>query len=143
MKKFAAFDIDGTLIRWQLYHAIADSLVKLGHIDSPTFESIREARMNWKTRTHVEAFKEYEHELVGLYDKALTSITVAQFTEAIEAVFNEYKDQVYTYTRGLIKQCKEESYVLFAISGSQKEIVKLIADYYEFDDYSGSTYVQK
>jgi phosphoserine phosphatase len=32
---------------------------------------------------------------------------------------------------------------LFAISGSQTEIVKMIADYYGFDDFSGSIYVQK
>ncbi len=25
---FAVFDIDGTIIRWQLYHALADELAK-------------------------------------------------------------------------------------------------------------------
>jgi HAD superfamily hydrolase (TIGR01490 family) len=143
IKKFAAFDIDGTLIRWQLYHAIADALAKLGHIDSSAFDSIQEARMNWKTRTHAEAFKAYERELVELYDKALSSLSTKQFTEAIEAAFSEYKDQVYTYTRDLIKKLKSQDYILFAISGSQAEIVKMIADYYGFDDFSGSIYVQK
>lgn len=117
-------------------------MAKLGYIDPAVFESIREARMNWKTRTHAEAFKAYEHELVGMYDKILTSMTVKQFQRAIEAVFSEYKDQVYTYTRDLIKRCKTEGYMLFAISGSQKEIVKMIADYYGFDDCSGSVYEQ-
>ena len=37
MNKFAVFDIDGTLIRWQLYHAIADELAKSGHIDAETY----------------------------------------------------------------------------------------------------------
>jgi HAD superfamily hydrolase (TIGR01490 family) len=143
LRRFAAFDIDGTLIRWQLYHAIADALVKLGYIDSSTFDSIKEARMNWKTRTHSEAFKAYEGELVELYDKVLMSLSITQFNEAIEAVFTEYKDQIYTYTRNLIKVLKDKDYILFAISGSQTEIVKKIARYYGFDDFSGSTYVQK
>jgi HAD superfamily hydrolase (TIGR01490 family) len=142
-KKFAAFDIDGTLIRWQLYHAIVDALARLGYIDTSAFESIHMARMAWKTRTHAEAFKAYERELVGLYDQALTSLSTEQFSRAISAVFDEYKDQVYTFTRDLIKDLKTKGYVLFAISGSQTEIVKMIADYYGFDDFSGSTYVQR
>ena len=32
-RPFAVFDIDGTLIRWQLYHSIADTLARLGHIE--------------------------------------------------------------------------------------------------------------
>src|SRR3546814_11785501 len=28
MKKFAVFDIDGTLIRWQLYHAVVETVAK-------------------------------------------------------------------------------------------------------------------
>jgi phosphoserine phosphatase len=44
-KKFAAFDIDGTLIRWQLYHAIADNLVKLGFIAPVKFQEIKDARI--------------------------------------------------------------------------------------------------
>ena len=28
-RPFAVFDIDGTIIRWQLYHALADELASL------------------------------------------------------------------------------------------------------------------
>ena len=49
-RSFAVFDIDGTLIRWQLYHAVADALVKLGHVEPGAYEEIKVARMNWKTR---------------------------------------------------------------------------------------------
>ena len=142
-KKFAAFDIDGTLIRWQLYHAIADRLAKLGYVDTVAFNEIREARMDWKRRTHSESFKEYEIELVKLYERILKELNVGHFEEAAESVFEEYKEQVYTYTRTLLKELKAKDYLLFAISGSQTEIVKKIADYYGFDDFAGSTYVQQ
>jgi HAD superfamily hydrolase (TIGR01490 family) len=143
MKKFAAFDIDGTLIRWQLYHALVSSLVKYGHLDESFHPIIHESRMKWKTRKHPEAFTEYELELVGLYNKGLTSLKVSDYNLVVEDVFSEYKDQVYVYTRELIKDLKQKGYMLFAISGSQAEIVQKISDYYGFDDSSGAVYPSK
>ena len=101
---FAVFDIDGTLIRWQLYHAIADALAKRGLIDAKTYQFIRDARMVWKRRTHGEAFSAYQSELVVAYEKLLLDLSYKDFKKAVNAVFNEYKDQVYTYTRELVKR---------------------------------------
>jgi HAD superfamily hydrolase (TIGR01490 family) len=142
-RPFAVFDIDGTLIRWQLYHAIADTLVKLGFIAPVKFQAIKDARMAWKRREDSESFKRYEGQLVKLYSQIMKEITPEQFERASEAVFQEYKDQVYIYTRALIDELKNDGYLLFAISGSQMEIVAKIAQYYEFDDYVGSTYLMK
>ena len=143
MQRFAVFDIDGTLIRWQLYHAIADTLVRLGHGDANNFQTVKDARMNWKNRMHAESFKEYEHRLVKAVDQMLLHLSIEQFNEAANAVFEEYKDQVYTYTRGLLRELKNAGYLLFAISGSQEEIVEKIAKYHGFDDFVGSTYIKK
>lgn len=139
-RPFAVFDIDGTLIRWQLYHAIADALARRGRIDAATHKKIKDARMVWKKRTHGEAFRQYQTELIILYEKLLLDITPSQYNQAAKDVFAEYKDQVYTYTRDLIKKLKQDGYLLFAISGSQIEIVKMIADYWGFDDYIGTVY---
>ncbi len=79
-RKFAVFDIDGTLIRWQLYNAIADKLVSLGFISPVKFQAIKDARMIWKRRESSESFKQYEVQLVKLYDDILAEITVSQFT---------------------------------------------------------------
>ncbi len=142
-RPFAVFDIDGTLIRWQLYHAVADALVKLGFVQAATFQSAKDARMIWKRRSYSEAFKTYEQALVKTYEKILTGLDSQHFEQAAQAVFNEYKDQVHIYTRDLIKQLKHQGYLLFAISGSQTEIVSKIADYYGFDACVGSTYTKK
>lgn len=139
-RKFAVFDIDGTLIRWQLYHAIADELAKSGHIDAETYTSIRDARAEWKKRIHADSFKAYEEQLVTAYRLLLTKLTVPRFELATEAVFEEYKDQVYVFTRDIIKDLKQRGYTLLAISGSQSEIVEKIATYYGFDDFVGSYY---
>lgn len=139
-KPFAVFDIDGTLIRWQLYHAIADALAKKGHIDAKTHQKIKDARMVWKRRVHSESFATYQSELVEAYEKLLLDLSYKDFKQAVNSVFDEYKDQVYTYTRELIKRLKNDGYLLFAISGSQIEIVSKIAKYYGFDDCVGTIY---
>lgn len=139
-KPLAVFDIDGTLIRWQLYHAVADMFVKLGYTDPETYQSVKNARMEWKRRTGEEAFQAYELKLVEVYTEVLKTLTHEQLELAAQKVYDEYKDQVYTYTRDLIKELKAKGYLLFAISGSQVEIVKLLADYYGFNDYLGSVY---
>ncbi len=140
VKPFAVFDIDGTLVRWQLYHAIADELVKLGYIDGKAFSDVKDARMQWKKRSDPEAFKKYEKQLVEAYQNLLVELPVEHFKEAVESVFEKYKDQVYTYTRDLIKDLKKQGYMLLAISNSQIEIVQKIADYYGFDDAVATIY---
>lgn len=136
-KSFAVFDIDGTLIRWQLYHAIADNLAKRGCISPEKFQAIKDARLAWKRRESSDSFTQYEMELVKLYVNILAAITVRQFDETAQSVFDSYKDQVYTYTRDLIKNLKHKGYLIFAISGSQTEIIAKMAEYYGFDDFVG------
>ncbi|HET7059841.1 MAG TPA: HAD family phosphatase [Candidatus Saccharimonadales bacterium] len=142
-RPFAVFDIDGTIIRWQLYHAIADELAKTGHIDANLFEQARAARMEWKKRVGDDAFKDYEHILVDIYDKALVTLTADDFMAAVRHVFDEYKEQTYTYTRDLIQELKSKNYLLFAISASQEEVVEMLADYYGFDAWAGSEYPRR
>ncbi|PIZ63458.1 HAD-IB family hydrolase [Candidatus Saccharibacteria bacterium CG_4_10_14_0_2_um_filter_52_9] len=142
-RPFAVFDIDGTIIRWQLYHAVVDELVKTGQLDSGEFQTVRQARMNWKRRHHETSYRAYETILVELFNTAVTDISVEDLRKAYQAVIGSYKDQVYTYTRDLIDELKAKNYLLFAISASQDEIVKMLADYYEFDDAGGSVYEVK
>lgn len=143
VKPFAVFDIDGTLIRWQLYHAVADELAHRGHFGAIEYQAVKDARMTWKKREGEESFKAYERALVNLVDQAIIGLPVTEMESACRAVINEYKDQVYTYTRDLIRNLKEEGYLLFTISASQSGIVKMLADYYGFDDYGGSEYEVK
>jgi HAD superfamily hydrolase (TIGR01490 family) len=139
-RKFAAFDIDGTVMRWQLYHAIGDALAREGHITQETFATVRQSRMNWKRRAVNDGFSLYEELLVEAFDNALRGMEVRVFESIVEKVFEEYKEQVYTFTRDLIKQLKADNYLLFAISGSPTHIVKKFADYYGFDDFAATGY---
>lgn len=139
-RSFAVFDIDGTIIRWQLYHAIADELVKEGHLDQERYEKVRAARLTWKQREHETSYQDYEQALVKFFEEAVKGVPVDTLKQACGIVLDRYKDQVYTYTRDLIKELKDKDYLLFAISASQDMIVQLLAMYYGFDDSGGSIY---
>lgn len=140
-RPFAVFDIDGTLIRWQLFHAIVDILVSHNNIDPEHIKSVKSARSIWKRREGLDSFKEYECKLIDIHNRIILQISPEQYNDAVIQVFEEFKDQVYIYTRGLIAQLKAKNYLLFAISGSHNEIVKLIANYYGFDDSAGTQYL--
>ena len=137
---FAVFDIDGTVIRWQLYNAMADALLRQGYIDKKRFETVRIARMNWKRRVDSDSFRDYEHKLIEVFDEALQGLPVNMLQMAAQTVFSEYKEQVYAFTRDLIYDLKKRGYLLFVISGSPSLIVEKLAEYYEFDDYAATNY---
>jgi HAD superfamily hydrolase (TIGR01490 family) len=139
-RPFAVFDIDGTVLRWQLFHAVVDMLGKQGRLPSNLYEEVLAARRDWKHRKTEEAFGEYEMIAVQTFVKMLTKISVSHMNAAAREVFDEYKDQVYRYTRGLIQTLKQQNYLLFAISGSDKKIVKMFTDYHGFDDAIGTTH---
>jgi len=142
-QRFAVFDIDGTLIRWQLYHAVVDRLAKKNLLGPSASERLHTARMVWKRREHPEAFREYELALIQIYESALPELTPEQFDEVVEEVATEYKEQIYIYTRDLVESLKNKGYMLIAISGSHEELVGYIARQYGFDVWIGSRYERK
>lgn len=137
-KKFAVFDIDGTLIRWQLFHAIVHHLGVHGHISPKTHADIKAARMIWKNRDSNDDFRNYEHVLVRAYCAALKDIDPTAYDSIVDEVFDEYKDQTFVYTRDLVRSLKARGYLLFAISGSQQEIIQKLAAHHGFDDAIGA-----
>ncbi|MCL1929746.1 HAD family phosphatase [Candidatus Saccharibacteria bacterium] len=134
-RKFAVFDIDGTLIRWQLYHAIVNRLAAKGEMPPEAYEKIRRARMSWKNRSHNTAFEDYEMALVQEWLASSGALTYKQYLKVVDEVVREYINQTYTYTRDLIKKLKKQGYFLLTISGSPKEAVEKVAKRYGFDDF--------
>jgi HAD superfamily hydrolase (TIGR01490 family) len=141
-RPFAVFDIDGTLIRWQLYHVMVDKLAASGALGPEAKQQLREARMTWKRREHEESFKQYERLMVRLYESALQTLKTSAFDTFIAEIIDEYKDQTYVYTRDLLKDLKKKDYVTLIISGSHHELIEQVGKYYGFDDWLGSQYVR-
>ncbi len=139
-RKFAVFDIDGTLIRWQLYHAIVDQIVNLGYPNENAKHKLKKARMVWKNRQYEEAFSDYEKELIRIYESSFNELRPEQFDQLVDGVIDRYKDQVYTFTRDLVQDLRQKGYFLIAISGSHQELVEKLAQYYNFDSWVGTKY---
>jgi HAD superfamily hydrolase (TIGR01490 family) len=142
-KPFAVFDIDGTVIRWQLHHAMIDVLAKKGIMNKKAFARVKEARMSWKRRSGDASYHQYELALIEMFEQELVGLSVDDLSEAASTVFNEYKDQVYTYTRDLIRSLKAKHYLLFAISGSPDVVIEKLINYYGFDDFAASTFAAR
>jgi HAD superfamily hydrolase (TIGR01490 family) len=134
MKKFAVFDIDGTLIRWQLYHAVVNRLAIENLLDKKSYNRIRAARRIWKERAR--PFSEYERTLVHEFLPMLPKLDPEQYERVVRDIWDEYRDQTYIYTRDLIKKLRYDGYFLLIISGSPKEIIELLTEYYGFDDFA-------
>lgn len=137
-RKFAAFDIDGTLVRWQLFHAIVAQLVDHGDLSSHEFHTMQELFQKWKTRTAIDSFHQYESAMLASWQVLLQHVSYDTYTAAVHAAFDTHKDHVYRYTRDLIAKLKRDGYFLIAISGSQQEVVDKVARYYQFDVALGS-----
>ena len=139
-RKFAVFDFDGTLIRWQLFMAIFYELALEKLIEEEDYQEVRKLFDAWRSRTSEKAYDEYAQRSIEIFDKHVTKLEIERFNKAVDAVFDKYKDQVYTYTRDLIKELKDKGYYLIAISGSQYQIVEKVSKYYGFDEWTGTKY---
>ncbi len=136
-RRFAVFDIDGTLIRWQLFHAIVNRLGQEGYFAPEHHQSIKASRMHWKNREVSEGFADYEKTLVHTYLEVLPQIPPEEHARIINDIVEEYKDQTFTYTRDLVKDLKAKDYLLFAVSGSHITAVDRVAKHHGFDDSIG------
>ncbi|MEO8863226.1 MAG: HAD-IB family hydrolase [Candidatus Saccharimonadales bacterium] len=140
VRPFAVFDIDGTLIRWQLYHVMVNRLAKHNALDKDALYRLEKARFAWKNRENPDSFNTYEKISIELQESALTKVDPKLFDKIAHEAIEEYKDQTYTYTRDLILRLKADGYFLLIISGSPNEMVGLIAKQYGFDDFTATSY---
>lgn len=139
-RKFAAFDIDGTIFRSGLYREVVYELLALEKAPAELSDAFSHHETSWKTRQSPEAFHDYEEAMADAFSEALPQIKCADFDEAVQSVFDRTGGHVYAYTRDMVARLKREGYTMIAISGSQEELVKLFADKYGFDIWIGQHY---
>ncbi len=136
-QKVAAFDIDGTLFRSGLYREVAYELMKMGALPEKILQETTVKNREWRHRTHGNAFEEFDMLVVDRIDHALPQLRIDDYEEAAQIVLEKRAENVYVYTRNLIKKLKSQGYFLVAISGSQLELVEPFATKYGFDAWVG------
>lgn len=140
-QRLAVFDLDGTLFRWQLYYEVVLKLVEQDFFDNERANNIRSSLHAWQARTL--AFREFEHIAIAALDSGLPKLTITQFEAITETILKESSHKVYSYTRHLAEQLKQDNYFLLAISGSMQEIAEPFSRLYGFDDCIGWLYERK
>lgn len=141
-RKFAAFDIDGTLFRSGLYREVLFELMRRDLIPQEIMKIVTPKIEAWQKRLHDDAFESFETALIGMFDKEIPRLKVSDFDDAVRVVLEKMSDHVYVYTRDLIKKLKAEGYYLIAISGSQEELVEPFAKKYGFDYWVGQQWAR-
>lgn len=136
-RKFAVFDIDGTLFRSGLYREVFYELSKMGVLPEDLSEQTTEKHREWRHRIHGNAFEEFEKIMVVGLDSYLTQLRVADYEEAVKRVLDKKAENIYVYTHQLLKELQSKGYFTIAISGSQEELVEPFALRDNFDAWVG------
>ncbi|AHB42509.1 HAD-superfamily subfamily IB hydrolase, TIGR01490 [Candidatus Saccharibacteria bacterium RAAC3_TM7_1] len=139
--KFAVFDIDGTVFRWQLYYEVVLKLLERGFFEDHQANAIRASFHAWQSRK--EAFHTFEIAAIKALDESLTRLKVEDFELLTSQILEESGHKVYAYTTDLATSLKAEGYYLLALSGSMQEIAEPFAKSYGFDECIGWLYERK
>ncbi len=142
-RKFAAFDIDGTIARSALFFQIVDELIA-SNVLSADFRTELDAKYeDYRKRSHKDAFKDYSQKSVDILMANLVKIPVSDYKKAVDVIAPKNAEYVYVYTRELIKKLKSENYFLIALSGSELYSVQQFTKRFGFDLAVGEHYHEK
>ncbi|OGZ58879.1 MAG: hypothetical protein A3B96_03370 [Candidatus Spechtbacteria bacterium RIFCSPHIGHO2_02_FULL_43_15b] len=140
-KKFAVFDIDGTIFRSSLLVELTRELIEDGIFPITVERVYIEELQRWMDRRG--SYGEYINKVVEAYRSNIRGVFLDDVLEVSERMMIFHKNHVYRYTRDLIKKLKN-NYFLLAISHSPYHIVepfcrewgfqKVYAQIYELDN---------
>jgi HAD superfamily hydrolase (TIGR01490 family) len=139
-RKFAAFDIDGTISRNALFFQIVDGLISEGLLDRSYEEEIKKRLELYKKRSSKQAFKTYAQYSVDILLENLDKISVSDYRKVVDKIIPESSEYNYVYTTNLIKKLKSEGYFLIALSGSEMYSVQKFTEKLGFDIAFGEHY---
>lgn len=138
-RPFAAFDIDGTIFRWQLYHELFDAFVADGLITAHAAAAVYEARDAWRDRR--ANYDAYETTLVRVMKASIVGVEVERFNAIADSILKLKGHHIYTYTLELLKDLKAKGYAIVAISGSYQQLVDRFAALHDIDIAVGREHV--
>lgn len=137
-RKFAAFDIDGTIFRWQLYHELFDALGDAGYIDEADRKAVADARETWSKRE--TSFTDYEELLVTVMEREVIGLPEQVVKDLARTILSAKGHRTYAYTRNLMQSLREQGYFIIAISGSYQQLVEAFAELHHIDLAIGTDY---
>lgn len=137
-KKFAVFDIDGTIFHWQFFHELFDELVEAGVIADAIAGPVLDDRNQW--RQGIIDWSTYELSLVKALNKGIVGIDKALLEKISDKIVTTKGKVLYHYTRDLLSDLQSRGYTTIVISGSQQTLVERFARTYNIDIALGLDY---
>src|SRR3989344_479788 len=120
-KRFAVFDIDGTIFRSSLLIEVVEEMIRRGVFPETAHRQYFREKNNWQNRAG--GYEDYIMGVVRAFGRNIKGVRFRDFQRASRAVVRANKDRVYSYTRDLVRELKNKNYYLLAISHSPKEFV--------------------
>ncbi len=134
MKKFAVFDIDGTVFRSSLVLEAVYVMIQKGVFPEKARDIFGDKLENWRSRKDANAYDDYIEAIVESFNLHIRGMSQRAFAIIAESVVREQSEYTYVYTRELIRDLKMTGeYMLVAISGSPKELVEPFTKQHGFD----------
>jgi HAD superfamily phosphoserine phosphatase-like hydrolase len=109
----------------------------MGVLPNDLTEQTTDKHREWRHRIHGNAFEEFEAIMIAGLDAHITHLKIEDYEEAVRRDIEKKAENVYIYTRDLLKKLQDEGYYTIAISGSQQELVEPFAKRYGFDTWVG------
>jgi len=107
-------DIDGTFFRWSLFLYMVDKMIAAGVFNETLRKHFIAEERLWRERKG--SYDEYLMKVIQIFEERIAGVFVADFELLGREMVAEFKDQVYRYTRDLIKQKIKDGWYVVAIS---------------------------
>lgn len=120
-RKFAVFDIDGTVFRSSLLVELVDALIMEGIFSKKVRKIYEKDYQNWIDRK--DSYEKYINSVILAFENNIKGINEKKFNKVCLKVIQFYKNRLYRFSRDLIKKLKKKKYYMLAISHSPMYIV--------------------
>ena len=138
VKKFAIFDIDGTIFRSSLLIEITEVLIIEGIFPKKVRNIYTKAYENWSNRKG--SYEKYIDAVVYAFMQNIKGVKYSDFIKIAKKVIDSHQNRVYRYTSELVKDLKKKKYYLLAISNSPKVVVEEFCKKWGFNKAYGRVY---
>jgi len=136
----AFFDIDGTIYREGMITELFKKLITHELVDQSAYvDRVMPAYLKWNKRQG--HYDDYMDKMIEIYYECLVGMRHEHIDFIAKKVIEQKGDRVYTFTRDQIFYHQRHKNKVIAISGSPVELVKEMANKYNFDDYRGTVYL--
>jgi len=135
-RKFAVFDIDGTIFRSSLLIELVEELIHAKLFPQTARRVYDGAHRKWLDRSG--GYDKYIEAVIKAFDHYIKGVREKDFLRIVDHVLTVHRHRVYRYTRDLVQNLKRKGYYLLAISHSPKYIVGRFGAKMGFDKVYGT-----